>query len=143
MPDNYGRMTSSEAPHKEQKDRELSLLAEIEQWKDATGLMDSSGDPDGVTPEDLRNEINHLRQSQEKQWGIADEALCARYEQKIKNERSVCVRFLRECAKSKRDHANRLLSDTMQSKPQADIYERESATLESVAEVIENGRHWK
>ena len=50
-------------PNKEEKEKTLGLLEEIEQWKEATGLMDSRGDPDGVTPEDLRNEINHLRQS--------------------------------------------------------------------------------
>lgn len=42
---------------------------EIEEWKKATGLMDSRGDPDGVTPKDLYNEINNLRQQQEKNWG--------------------------------------------------------------------------
>lgn len=130
-------------PNREEKEKTLKLLAEIEQWKDATGLMDSRGDPDGITPEDLKNEINHLRQQQEKNWGVADEAIRGQYEDRIKAERSVCVRFLRDCAKSKRDYANRLLSDTMQSKQQADVYERESATLESVAEAIENGKHWK
>jgi len=137
------RLIEGLPPNKEQKDRELSLLAEIEQWKDATGLMDSSGDPDGVTPDDLRNEIDQLRQSQEKNWGIADEALCAEYEKKIQYERAACVRFLRECAKADRDYASRLLADTMQSKPQADRYEREAAKLEAVAEKIELGQHWK
>ena len=125
------------------QNKNLVLMAEIEEWKNATGLMDSRGDPDGITPEDLRNEINHLRQSQEKQWGIADEALCKQYEDKIKSERNVCVKFLRDCAKLKRDYASRLLADTMQSKSHADIYEREGVTLESVAEAIENGRHWR
>jgi len=35
------------------------------------------------------------------------------------------------------------LADTMQSKPQADRYEREAAKLEAVAEKIELGQHWK
>jgi hypothetical protein len=34
----------------------LNLLAEIERWKEATGLL-RGGDPDGVTPEDLAAEI--------------------------------------------------------------------------------------
>jgi hypothetical protein len=66
------------------QNKNLALMAEIEEWKNATGLMDSKGDPDGVTPKDLYNEINHLRQQQEKQWGIADEARAAQYEKKIK-----------------------------------------------------------
>jgi hypothetical protein len=126
----------------EYKAKNLNLLDEIEQWKKATGL-EKGGDPDDVTPNDLYNEINHLRQQQEKNWGAADEAIRGQYEDRIKAERSVCVKFLRDCAKSKRDYANRLLSNTTQSKPQADVYERESAALESVAEVIENGKHWK
>jgi hypothetical protein len=144
------RLIEGLPPNREQKEeteklrKELLIaLNEIEKWKNATGLEDSRGDPDGITPEDLRDEINHLRQQQEKNWGAADEAIRGQYEDRIKAERSVCVKFLRDCAKSKRDYANRLLSDTMQSKPQADVYERESATLESVAEVIENGKHWK
>jgi hypothetical protein len=57
----------------------LELLEKICKWKEATGL-EKGGDPDGVTPDDLHNEITHLRATQEKSWGVADEALIAEYE---------------------------------------------------------------
>lgn len=38
------------------------------------------GDPNGVTPDDLRDESAHLRATQDKVWGAADEALVAEYE---------------------------------------------------------------
>jgi hypothetical protein len=41
--------------------------AEIDAWKEASGL-ERGGDPDGVTPDDLRSEIAHLRSTQEKSW---------------------------------------------------------------------------
>jgi hypothetical protein len=40
------------------------LELEIDRWKDASGL-ERGGDPDGVTPDDLRKEIECLRQAQE------------------------------------------------------------------------------
>ena len=36
------------------------LLTEIENWKDASGL-ERGGDPDSVTPDDLRNELALLK----------------------------------------------------------------------------------
>jgi len=58
------------------RDRKEGLLAEIEAWKDASGL-EQGGDPDGITPDDLRAEIEHLRATREKSWSAADEALIA------------------------------------------------------------------
>ena len=65
------------------------LLEEIEKWKDSTGL-ERGGDPDGVTPDDLRAEIAHLRATQEKSWSAADETLCARYEAVIRDLMDAC-----------------------------------------------------
>lgn len=121
----------------------ISLKNEILEFKKASGLEDCDGGYSGITPNDLYDEINHLRQQQEKQWGAADEAMRGQSEDRINAERSACLRFLRDCAKFKRDYANRLLADSMQSRPQADLYERDSDTLESVAEAIEGGKHWR
>ena len=41
------------------REENLKLLAEIEEWKTASGL-ERGGDPDGVTPDDLRAEIKRL-----------------------------------------------------------------------------------
>jgi hypothetical protein len=72
------------------------LLEEIEKWKDASGL-ERGGDPDGVTPDDLRNELDHLRTTQEKSWGAADEALLAEHE--VEKARVVLViqQFCGQC----------------------------------------------
>lgn len=50
-------------------------LSEIEKWKEATGLEDNRGDPDGITPELLKEYIEYLIETRDKQWGIADEAI--------------------------------------------------------------------
>lgn len=65
------------------------LLTEIGKWKDASGL-ERGGDPDGVTPDDLRNELDHLRATQEKSWSAADEALCAQYETALRDLFDAC-----------------------------------------------------
>ncbi len=36
------------------------LLEKIDEWKDATGLIDSSGDPGGIEPRHLRDEVSEL-----------------------------------------------------------------------------------
>lgn len=91
-------------PNKEQKEATERLrkklvvaLDEIEQWKNATGLEDSRGDPDGITPEILYNEINHLRQQQEKNWGAADEALLAEHEAERAKMVLVVEQFCGQC----------------------------------------------
>jgi hypothetical protein len=71
----------------------LRLLAEIDEWKDASGL-ERGGDPDGVTPDDLRNEMAHLRTTQEKSWGAADDAMCAQYEAVIRDLVDACDRLM-------------------------------------------------
>jgi hypothetical protein len=63
----------------------IDLADEIIAWKDATGL-ERGGDPDGVTPDDLREEIAHLR--------TTDEALCSRYEVVIRDLMDACDRMM-------------------------------------------------
>jgi hypothetical protein len=43
----------------------LNALQEIEEWKLATGLIDSAGDPDGITPNDLLDELCYLKEKME------------------------------------------------------------------------------
>lgn len=74
----------------------LRLLAEIEAWKDASGL-ERGGDPDAVTPDDLRNEIANLHACQEKSWGAADEALLAEHEAEMAKVCLVVEQFCRQC----------------------------------------------
>lgn len=50
---------ADEAKHGELERRNLELLNEIEQWKDASGL-EVGGDPDGVTPDMLRKYIDKI-----------------------------------------------------------------------------------
>jgi acyl-CoA reductase-like NAD-dependent aldehyde dehydrogenase len=58
-------------------------------------------------------------------------------------ERDAVVAFLRRLAKEYRKHANALLADTMQSKPEADRWELDAKTIEAAAQAIEDGRHWR
>jgi hypothetical protein len=44
------------------KQETCRLLAEIDEWKDASGV-ERDGDPDGITPDDLRARMNHLQES--------------------------------------------------------------------------------
>jgi chromosome segregation ATPase len=44
------------------EDQRDELREQIEAWKYATGLIDSSGDPDGVTPSHLSAELSELRE---------------------------------------------------------------------------------
>lgn len=75
------------------EEENLVLLREVDEWKDASGL-ERGGDPDGVTPDDLRNEIAHLRAAQEKSWSAADEATCAQYEAVIRDLVDACDRLM-------------------------------------------------
>jgi hypothetical protein len=64
-------------------------------------------------------------------------------EEVVREERECVASFLRRTAKSYRDYASRLLSDTMQNRPDAAREEHAAAALENAAAQITEGRHWR
>lgn len=74
----------------------IEALEKINEWKDASGL-EKGGDPDGITPDDLRREMQHLRTTQEKQRGAADEALLAEHETEMARMVLVIEQFCSQC----------------------------------------------
>lgn len=61
----------------------------------------------------------------------------------VKAERLAIVHYLRTYALDLRHHATMLLSDTMQSRPEAERIEASARQLENAANAIEKGRHWR
>jgi len=77
--------------------RRIQALEQIEKWKEASGL-ERGGDPDGVTPDDLFNELMHLRATQEKSWSAADEVLAAEHDCEMSRVTLVLEQFCHQCA---------------------------------------------
>jgi hypothetical protein len=61
----------------------------------------------------------------------------------INAERWAIRRYLDNHAKAIRDHARRLLADTMQARPEAEKHEWAARWLERAAKDISEGAHWK
>jgi hypothetical protein len=58
-------------------------------------------------------------------------------------ERNIIVHYLQDVARGWRKHAQQVLSDSSQNKPQADEWFRVAKMFEMTADAIQRGNHWR